>query len=41
MEPDKAIELIDRTDKLEAVIYYLEDSEIKKIESIGMEKFMD
>jgi len=37
MEPDKAIELIDRTDMLEAVVFYFEDSEIKKLESIGME----
>ncbi len=41
METDKAIELINRTDMLEAVIYYLEDSEIKKIESIGMVKYLN
>jgi thiamine biosynthesis lipoprotein len=39
MKPDKAIELIDRTDMLEAVIFYLEDSEIKKIESEGMKYY--
>lgn len=36
MEPQKAIELINRTDMLEAVIFYLEDFEIKKIESEGI-----
>ncbi len=36
MKPDKAIELIDRTDMLEAVIFYMEGSEIKKIESKGI-----
>ncbi len=41
MEPDKAIELIDRMDMLEAVIFYLKDSEIKKLESIGMVKYLN
>ena len=41
MEPDKAIELIDRTNMLEAVIFYLEDSEIKKLESEGMKYYVD
>ena len=41
MEPHKAIELINRTDMLEAVIFYLEDSEVKKIKSIGMENYMN
>jgi thiamine biosynthesis lipoprotein len=41
MEPDKAIELIDSTDMLEAVIFYLEGSEVKKLESIRIEKYMD
>lgn len=41
MKPDKAIELINITDMLEAVIFYLEDSEIKKLESIGMENYMN
>lgn len=41
MEPDKAIELIDRTDMLEAVIYYLEGSEIKKLESDGMKYYVN
>ncbi len=41
MEPQKAIELIDRTDMLEAVIYYLEDSEIKKLESDGIKHYVN
>ena len=40
MKPDKAIELVNKTDMLEAVIFYLGDSEIKKIESIGIENYM-
>ena len=41
MEPQKAIELIDRTDMLEAVIYYFEDSEIKKLESDGIKHYIN
>ncbi|MBC8416190.1 MAG: FAD:protein FMN transferase [Candidatus Cloacimonetes bacterium] len=41
MEPQKAIELIDRTDMLEAVIYYLEGSEIKKFESDGIKHYIN
>ena len=36
MEPQMAIDLINKTDKLEAVIFYLEDSEIIKLESEGI-----
>lgn len=40
MEPDKAIALVNDTDNLEAIIFYKDGVEIKRIESKGMGKYV-